>query len=78
MTGDVKPYTVVPLFPGEAMVLDRETGNEVGYVASWGEFIHRWDARLDMSDGQLVGDASTRSEAAALVWEAHQAREAGK
>lgn len=60
-----EPYKVVAYEPGAARIVDRTTGEKVGYVLA--DFYRQWEP---MRDGRgLGGPFRLRVDAARHVWE---------
>ena len=62
-------FKIVPTFGGDADVLDRASGEPVGSVLRNVNGV--WEAFAMGSPAPHVGQSSTRSGAALLVWEHH-------
>lgn len=58
------PYIVRPTEPGMALVVDRETGEQVGWVV---QTFYGWDGFV-LGVGAPVASERYRGEAAGAVW----------
>jgi hypothetical protein len=65
VTPRVKPWKIVSYFPGRAQVIDRDSGQSIGRI----ENVNGWRCWVEHELIRL--DIRTRTEAAALVYQAH-------